>query len=157
MYAKIANRTVADQYFHVTEKIEALYQQPAALPAEDEGREMCKLRAEMRRRMLGNGYRARPVELDCHFESICEFCTFFVTTIEFRPTLEKQRDDAADKGQVARCDIFDGLRPPFGRRHRIARCRGGFGCNGSSRCTRTMEGRWWNLRLVAGRRHRAAT
>lgn len=70
---------------------------------------MRKLRAEMHRRMLGNGYCARPVELDCHFESICESCTFFVTTIEFRPTLEKQRDGAAAKGQIARRDIFDGL------------------------------------------------
>jgi len=35
--------------------------------------------------MLGNGYCARPVEMDCHFESICESCTFFVTTIEFKP------------------------------------------------------------------------
>jgi hypothetical protein len=47
---------------------------------------MRKLRGEMHRRMLGNGYCARPVEMDCHFESICESCTFFVTTIEFRPT-----------------------------------------------------------------------
>jgi hypothetical protein len=29
---------------------------------------------------------ARPVEMDCHVESICESCSFFVTTIEFRPT-----------------------------------------------------------------------
>ncbi|MFI0419224.1 hypothetical protein [Spongiactinospora sp. 9N601] len=36
-------------------------------------------------------------------------CTFFVTTIEFRPTLERQRDDAAAKGQVAREQIFNGL------------------------------------------------
>ena len=61
---------------------------------------MRKLRAEMHRRMLGNGYCARPVGLDCHFESICESCTFFQTTIEFRPTLQAQRDDAADKGQA---------------------------------------------------------
>jgi hypothetical protein len=27
--------------------------------------------------MLGNGYCARPVGLDCHFGSICESCTFF--------------------------------------------------------------------------------
>ncbi|MFK0280865.1 hypothetical protein ACIQVL_10400 [Streptomyces sp. NPDC090499] len=47
--------------------------------------------------------------MDCHFESICESCTFFVTTIEFRPTLERQRDDAAAKGQVAREQIIDGL------------------------------------------------
>jgi hypothetical protein len=37
--------------------------------------------AEVHPRMLGNGYCARPVELDCHFESICESCTLFVTTI----------------------------------------------------------------------------
>ncbi len=63
---------------------------------------MRKLRNEMHRRMLGNGYCARPVELDCHFESICESSTFFVTTIEFGPTLQAQRDDA-------RQQIFDGL------------------------------------------------
>ena len=70
---------------------------------------MRRLRAEMHRRMLGNGYCARPAQMDCHFESICESCTFFVTTIEFRPTLHKQRDDAAAKGQIGRQKIFDGL------------------------------------------------
>jgi len=57
----------------------------------------------------GNGYCARPVELDCHFESICESCTFFVTTIAFRPTLTAQRDDAAAKGQAGRQKVFDGI------------------------------------------------
>jgi integrase/recombinase XerD len=109
IYARIADKTVAEQYFSVTEKVEALYDQPRRLPAADEGSEMRKLRAEMHRRMLGNGYCARPVEMDCHFESICESCTFFVTTIEFRPTLQAQRDDANRKGQVARKKIFDGL------------------------------------------------
>jgi integrase/recombinase XerD len=47
--------------------------------------------------------------MDCHFESICESCTFFVTTIEFRPTLQRQREDAATKGQVGRQKIFDGI------------------------------------------------
>jgi hypothetical protein len=70
---------------------------------------MRKLRAEAHRRMLGNGYYARPVELDCHFESICESCTFFITTIEFRPTLKRQRDDAESKGQIGRQKVFDGL------------------------------------------------
>ena len=109
VYARIANRTVADEYFSVSEKVEALYDAPKNLPAGAEGAEMRKLRAEMHRRMLGNGYCARPVGLDCHFESICESCTFFQTTIEFRPTLERQRDDAAAKGQVGRQKIFDGL------------------------------------------------
>jgi hypothetical protein len=85
IYAWIADKTVAEEYFSVTEKVEALYDQPRRLPADDEGSEMSKLRGEVHRRMLGTGYRARPVEMDCHFESICESCTFFVTTIEFRP------------------------------------------------------------------------
>ncbi|MPZ93215.1 MAG: tyrosine-type recombinase/integrase, partial [Actinobacteria bacterium] len=72
VYARIADKTVADEYFAVTEKVEALYDQPRELPADDEGSEMRKLRGEMHRRMLGNGYCARPVEMDCHFESICE-------------------------------------------------------------------------------------
>jgi integrase len=109
VYARIADRTVADEYFSVSEKVEALYDQPRALPADAEGAEMRKLRAEMHRRMLGNGYCARPVGLDCHFESICESCTFFQTTIEFRPTLQAQRDDAVDKGQLGRQKVFDGL------------------------------------------------
>jgi integrase len=109
VYAKIANRTVAEEYFAVSEKVEALYDRPRELPATAEGTEMRKLRAEMHRRMLGNGYCARPVGLDCHFESICESCTYFQTTLEFRPTLQRQRDDAAEKGQVGRQRIFDGL------------------------------------------------
>jgi hypothetical protein len=109
VYARIADKTVADEYFAVTEKVEALYGQPSQLVSDDEGREMRKLRTEMHRRMLGNGYCARPVEMDCHFESICESCSFFVTTIEFRPTLQRQRDDAAGKGQIGRQKIFDGI------------------------------------------------
>jgi site-specific recombinase XerD len=109
VYARIANRTVADEYFSVSEKVEALYDAPRELPPDAEGAEMRKLRGEMHRRMLGNGYCARPVGLDCHFESICESCTFFQTTIEFRPTLQRQRDDAADKGQLGRRKVFDGL------------------------------------------------
>jgi integrase/recombinase XerD len=109
IYARIADKTVAEEYFAVTEKVEALYGQPTKLATDDEGREMRKLRTEMHRRMLGNGYCARPVEMDCHFESICESCSFFVTTIEFRPTLQRQRDDAARKGQVGRQKIFDGI------------------------------------------------
>src|SRR5205814_2679905 len=103
------DKTVDDEYFGVTEKVAALYDKPRQLPAGDEGSEMRKLRSEMHRRMLGNGYCARPVEMDCHFESICESCTFFVTTLEFRPTLQAQRADAERKGQVGRQRIFDGL------------------------------------------------
>jgi hypothetical protein len=109
VYARIADRTVADEYFAVSEKVEALYDAPKTLPADAEGSEMARLRREMHRRMLGNGYCARPVGLDCHFESICESCTFFQTTIEFKPTLERQRDDAQAKGQLGRQKVFEGL------------------------------------------------
>ena len=99
VYARIADRTVADEYFAVTEKVEALYDQPNAARQPTTKAARCASSArEMHRRMLGNGYCARPVEIDCHFESICESCTFFVTTIEFRPTLQRQRDDAAAQG-----------------------------------------------------------
>jgi len=69
---------VTSQHFSVTEKVQALYQQqqPPVLPAADEPAPMRKIRAEHHRRMLGNGYCARPVELDCHYETICESCTF---------------------------------------------------------------------------------
>ena len=107
-YAKIASRTVADEYFAVTEKVEALYGQPAVLPADAIGPEMARLRRE-HHRMLGNGYCTRPPELDCAFESICETCTFFQTSIEFRPTLLRQRDHAAQHDQPHRADLFNNL------------------------------------------------
>jgi hypothetical protein len=97
-YAKIANRTVADEYFAVTDKVEALYGQPQVLPADAIGPKMARLRRE-HHRLLGNGYCTRPPELDCAFESICETCAFFQTSIAFRPTLQAQHDDDADKGQ----------------------------------------------------------
>jgi integrase len=70
-YAKIANRTVADEYFAVTDKVEALYGQPPVPPADAIGPNMARLPRE-HHRMLGNGYCTRPPELDCAFESICE-------------------------------------------------------------------------------------
>ncbi|HZD71494.1 MAG TPA: site-specific integrase [Actinomycetes bacterium] len=52
VYARIADRTVAEEYFNVTEKVEARYdaRQPVKLPATDEGTQMRKLRSEMHRR-----------------------------------------------------------------------------------------------------------
>jgi site-specific recombinase XerD len=107
-YAKIANRTVADEYFAVTEKVEALYGQTTTLPADAIGPRMARLRRE-HHRLLGNGYCTRPPELDCAFESICESCTFFATSIEFRPTLLRQRDHAAEHQQTHRANLFDQL------------------------------------------------
>ena len=104
-YAKIASRTVAVEYFAVTEKVEALYGQAPVLPADAIGPQMARLLRE-HHRMLGNGYCTRPPELDCAFESICETCTFFQTSIEFRPTLQAQHDHAAQHDQTHRADLF---------------------------------------------------
>ena len=107
-YAKIANRTVADEYFAVTEKVEALYGQQTSLPADTLGANMARLRRE-HFRLLGNGYCARPPELDCTFEAVCENCTFFQTSIAFRPVLQAQHDDAAAKNQTGRQQLFSRL------------------------------------------------
>ncbi|HEY5201707.1 MAG TPA: site-specific integrase [Acidothermaceae bacterium] len=107
-YAKIANRTVADEYFAVTEKVEALYGQQTPLPADTLGANMARLRRE-HFRLLGNGYCARPAELDCTFEAVCENCTFFQTSIAFRPVLQAQHDDAAAKNQTGRQHLFSEL------------------------------------------------
>ena len=108
VYAKISNRTVADEYFKVSAQVEALYERPSDSHRRPRAARCASPRgdapADARQR-----YCARPVGLDCHFESICESCTYFQTTLEFRPTLERQRDDAAGKGQVARVKVFDGL------------------------------------------------
>ncbi len=107
----IANRTVAEEYFTVSEKVEALYDAPKTLPANAEGTEMTKLRREMHRSPCSATATAlAPSASTAHFESICESCTFFQTTIEFRPTLETSNATTPDtKGQVGRKKIFDGL------------------------------------------------
>jgi integrase len=114
-YARIADRTVADEYFAVSEKVEALYGSTPTLPASAEGPTMARLRKE-HHRMLGNGYCTRPVELDCAFETICEGCTYFATAIEFRPTLRRQHRDAERKDQTGRATLYknllDGIDPP---------------------------------------------
>jgi len=70
---------------------------------------MTRLHREMRQRMLGNGYCTRPETLDCTFESVCETCTFFQTSIEFRPTLQAQHDHAAAHRQTSRQNLFADL------------------------------------------------
>lgn len=103
-YARIADRTVADEYFAVSEKVEALYDK-GQLPAEVEGPNMRRLRRE-HFRMLGNGYCTRPAELDCAFETVCETCTYFTTAVEFRPTLRRQLHDSTRKGQSDRQALY---------------------------------------------------
>jgi hypothetical protein len=107
IYARIANRVVADEYAAVSAKIDALYGEQPQLPADNETTGMARLRREAQARMLGNGLCTRPVELDCRMESACETCAFFRTTVEFLPILTRQRDHAHERGQTDRAALFD--------------------------------------------------
>jgi len=110
VYARIADRKVADEYFSVTEQVEALYTaDPPVLPATAEGEQKRRLRLEMHRRLLGNGYCTRPVELDCAFETVCETCVHFDTGPEFVPVLLRQRDHAAERHQANLVTVYDQL------------------------------------------------
>jgi hypothetical protein len=109
IYAKIANRTVADEYAAVSAKTGALYGQPPALPADYETTGMARLRTEARARMLGNGLCTRPPQLDCRLESACETCACFRTGPQFLTILTRQRDHAHEHGQTDRAALFDGL------------------------------------------------
>ena len=104
-YARIANRTVAEEYAAVSERVEALYAAPPPVRLPAEGPTMRRVRAE-HRRMLANGWCTRPAELDCSYESICEGCGFFATGVEFKPTLEAQQAHAAAHGQGARAQMY---------------------------------------------------
>jgi len=101
-YARIANRTVADKYAAAQARVDAIYAE------RDEPDEMRRLRLE-HRRMLGNGYCARPRGTDCSFEAICEGCGYYETTAEFAPTLRAQRDHAAQHAQPVRVELYNRL------------------------------------------------
>ncbi len=108
-YARISDRTVAEQYFKVTEAVEARYQgnDPQPVGVDTDGTRQAA--ADAHRRLLGNGHCTRPVALDCQFESICERCGFFDTGPEFIPILRRQRDHATDQGNAERSKLFAGL------------------------------------------------
>ena len=106
VYARIANRTVADEYRAVSQQVDALYDD--SMPTALEGPNMRRLRAD-HHRMLGNGMCNRPAELDCAFETICEGCGFFETSTEFVPVLIRQRDHATDHDQPGRAKLYADL------------------------------------------------
>lgn len=109
VYARIADRVVADEYAAISTKIDALYGQELQLPADFETAAMARLRRDAHNRMLGNGLCTRPVELECRMESACETCAYFQTGAEFVPVLLRQRDHARDNDQLDRAALFDGL------------------------------------------------
>jgi hypothetical protein len=108
-YARISDRPVAEEYFRVTEAVEASYDRSAPLPADLQGPNMRRLAAEVHRRLLGNGYCARPVGLDCVYETMCERCGFFETGPQFLTILRRQRDEAGESGNLAKVQLFTEL------------------------------------------------
>jgi integrase len=105
-YARISDRTVADEYFRVTQAVEESYDHAHPLPADVEGPNMRRLAAEVHRRLLGNGYCTRPAALDCVYETMCERCGFFETGPQFVTILTSQREDALDQHQQGRADVY---------------------------------------------------
>lgn len=101
-YARIANKTVADEYASASAKIDALY------TATDPEQRLQQLAGE-HRRMLANGWCNRPAATDCVYETICEGCGYYQTTIEFKPTLRAQADHAARNHQTERAAIYTRL------------------------------------------------
>ena len=107
-YARISDRTVADEYFRVTEAVEESYRNATPIPADVDGPNMRRLAAD-HRRLLGNGHCTRPVALDCTFETICERCGFFETGPQFVEIIQRQRDHAASNDQHDRAQLFNQL------------------------------------------------
>ncbi len=107
VYARIGNRTVQQEYSQVSQHLEELSR--AVLPGPGqalvEGNQMRRLRQD-HWRMLGNGYCTRPDGVPCEYETICESCPCFSTTVEFLPVLNKQKQDAENKGQTQRVEVF---------------------------------------------------
>lgn len=105
-YARISDRTVADEYFAVTTQVESLYaENNPILPADAEGPNMRRLRGETTR-LLGNGHCTRPQALDCRYETICETCAHFATTADHRQTLTNQLANATERDEPHRKTIY---------------------------------------------------
>ncbi|MEK7425559.1 MAG: tyrosine-type recombinase/integrase [Actinomycetota bacterium] len=101
-YARIANKTVADEYATASAKIDALY------TATDPEQRLQQLAGE-HQRMLANGWCNRPLATDCAYETICEGCGYYQTAVEFRPTLRAQADHAERNQQPDRAVIYNRL------------------------------------------------
>lgn len=107
-YARISDRTVADEYFRVTEAVETSYRTATPMPDDINAPNTRRLAAD-HRRLLGNGHCTRPVALDCNFETICERCGFFETGPQFVHIIQRQHDDAIGHQDKDRAEVFTGL------------------------------------------------
>jgi integrase len=101
VYARISDDTVAEQYFAATRAVESVGSRRRREPAD--------ALAGGPRRLLGNGHCARPAQLDCAHQTICEGCGFFETGPQFIPVLRRQRHSAEELADVERARIFNEL------------------------------------------------
>jgi site-specific recombinase XerD len=101
VYARISDENVADQYFAATQAVEA----EAAAASAAGGTQA----AGPPRRLLANGHCTRPAELDCRFQTVCEGCGFYETSVEFIDILRRQREDATAHADAARARLYDQL------------------------------------------------
>ena len=108
LYARISDCTVAEEYFKVTEAVEANYRRMGPLP-DVAGTTDTVMHPTDHPRLLANGHCTRPALLDCAFESVCERCGFFDTGPKFLTILRWQRNHAEERGQNERTQLFDGL------------------------------------------------
>jgi site-specific recombinase XerD len=99
VYARISDENVADQYFAATQAVEA----EAAAGSSADSRHV----TGPPRRLLANGHCTRPAELDCRFQTVCEGCGFYETSVEFIDILRRQRDDATAHADAARAKLYD--------------------------------------------------
>ena len=108
VHAKIANRIVADEYFTSPRRSRRSTTNPESSP-----RPRKAPRCESSAPRCTDGCSATataPVPSGLTATSNRSANPAPIqTTIEFRPTLQRQRDDAANNGQVGRQKIFDGL------------------------------------------------
>jgi integrase len=108
VYARISDRTVAEEYFKVTKAVEAGVAGGDLLPAHVGGPNMARLASDHHRH-LGNGHCTRPRDLACGFETACEHCGFFESGPQFVTILRRQRDHSAARAQDDRTELFDEL------------------------------------------------
>jgi integrase len=102
VYARISNDLVAQQYFRAMQAVESVG--IAAVPDAE-----ARMFAQGHRRLLGNGHCARPAQLDCSYQTMCEGCGFFETGPEFLTILRRQKDNATDQADFERAHVFKEL------------------------------------------------
>ena len=104
-YTKIANRTIADDYFAVTDQVDALYPSPKRSRRRDrteDGPPPPPAPPTAGQRLLPPPTGSTAPSINMRDPS------FFQTSIAFRPTLQAQHDDAETKGKL-RADLYDKL------------------------------------------------